>query len=82
MKEKVLVASMCQPLNIVPFNGETILNPEKHLGLEMYTGIKSGILSCFYKGHEIGIPITMVSGIKWEKGEPDKQEITSSGKVR
>jgi len=39
-------------------SGETTFNPEKHLGIEMYTGIEPGVVTVFYKNKECSVPMS------------------------
>lgn len=73
MKRKVESAHLKGPAGF-PIGGETSLYESKQPGIVMFTGIEPGFLTVHYKEKELGIPLSNVNAIVWEKdSEPHKK---------
>ena len=70
MKRKVKYVMVLNPLSIPgPFGGDTSLSPAKQKDIEMYTGEERGLITIYWKGKKVGLPITNVRGLEWDPQE-------------
>ena len=71
MKRKVLAATLREVAG-APLAGEQSLNSEKQHEIEMWTGLEPGFLTVYYQRKEVGVPLSNVKSLVWDKEDENR----------
>lgn len=51
------------------FGGDISVSPERHNGVDMYTGEEPGFVTIYFKAKCVGVPYSNIKNIAWDSCE-------------